>query len=646
MNLLSCLNAAKILLALVLAVTVVDAASGQAGDELPPGLVEAIKNPDIPAIIDATILSFDESGGGEIRLNTAYKLPPGKNAKNYRPKLIRGYALGGSAKVAPLKLIVDGRTGRYLFFVDGDKLYSTYNHCFQIREQPKGEPEVAVGFNGGGGPWRPLQQLTQAIAKRPPQAQDGDVVKASKKTLPEQLPAPNQSEPNRSKPVKIYILSGQSNMVGIGQVNGGSTRWSGVTDASVSVYAGAYSPNVDYEKQTPLKVQSLEVYGGVKPTQFPGGGIQISRGNIELGETGTYVFNPGYGDSTFCIMELDGVEVYRREVGSLPIQKPAKIEVGKKHRFRITFLTDAANGLGWYTRTDIPGTLTTLVKTNGKFPHLVDENGNWIERNDVWYKGLVTATANQWLSIGCGATSNQIGPELQFGHIIGHYHDEPVIVLKTSQGNRSLGWDFLPPGSQSFTYEGRTYAGYGDSIPSWTDKDPGKKVDWYGGLQYDQCFKAVHEVLDDFGNQFPQYKDQGYEIAGFVWWQGHKDGNAAHASRYEQNLVALIKHLRSEFKAPKVPFVISTIGFGGWEMAGPHLAVANAQLAVSGEQKKYPEFIGNVLTVESRDFWKDAAISPRDQGFHYNGNAETYMMVGDALGRGMVGLLEQQPSPK
>ena len=61
MNLLSCLNAAKILLALVLAVPVVDAALGQAGDERPPGLVEAIKNPDIPAIIDATILSFDES---------------------------------------------------------------------------------------------------------------------------------------------------------------------------------------------------------------------------------------------------------------------------------------------------------------------------------------------------------------------------------------------------------------------------------------------------------------------------------------------------------------------------------------------------------------------------------------------------------
>jgi alpha-galactosidase len=88
--------------------------------------------------------------------------------------------------------------------------------------------------------------------------------------------------------------------------------------------------------------------------------------------------------------------------------------------------------------------------------------------------------------------------------------------------------------------------------------------------------------------------------------------------------------------------VIGTIGFGGWEMEGPHLTVANAQLAVSGEKGKYPEFADNVLTVETRDYWKDASVSPRDQGFHYNGNAETYMMVGDALGRGMAKLLMER----
>ena len=61
----------------------------------------------------------------------------------------------------------------------------------------------------------------------------------------------------------------------------------------------------------------------------------------------------------------------------------------------------------------------------------------------------------------------------------------------------------------------------------------------------------------------------------------------------------------------------------------------------SGEKGKYPEFKGNVKTVETRDFWRDAEVSPRNQGFHYNQNAETYMLVGEALGKGMIELLEK-----
>jgi alpha-galactosidase len=447
------------------------------------------------------------------------------------------------------------------------------------------------------------------------------------------------------KPVQVYILSGQSNMVGIGQISGGSQRWSDITAATVSVYSGEYSPDVDYDKMNPIKTKALPVYGGVKPTPFPGGGVQVARGFIEIKTSGVYKFTAGYSNSTFNIMEIDGVEVYRRQVGEDAKHTRFKITAGKKYGFKITFLTAAANGLGWWQRTDIPGTLETLVNADGKFSHLVDDDGKWTVQNDVWYKGLVTAGANKWLSVGCGASSNQIGPELGFGHVMGRYHDQPVLIIKTSQGNRSLGWDFLPPGSERFTHEGTTYAGYQDTPSSWVDGEPKKKVNWYAGKQYDDCFAAAHKVLNDFASEFPQFKDRGYEIAGFVWWQGHKDGGSAvHADRYEQNLVRLIKTLRKEFKAPNAPFVIATIGFGGWKMAGNHLNIANSQLAVSGNRGnkgKYPEFAGNVLTVETRDFWREASISPRNQDFHYNGNAETYMLVGDALARAMVEMVEK-----
>ena len=100
--------------------------------------------------------------------------------------------------------------------------------------------------------------------------------------------------------------------------------------------------------------------------------------------------------------------------------------------------------------------------------------------------------------------------------------------------------------------------------------------------------------------------------------------------------------LREEFDAPHAPFVLTTIGFGGEELAGHGLTVLEAQLAVDGDRGKYPEFEDNVKAIDTRAFWRDQAVSPLNQGYHYNQNAETSMSVGEALGRGMVELLERR----
>jgi hypothetical protein len=84
---------------------------------------------------------------------------------------------------------------------------------------------------------------------------------------------------------------------------------------------------------------------------------------------------------------------------------------------------------------------------------------------------------------------------------------------------------------------------------------------------------------------------------------------------------------------------------GGWGNADAgHAKVAQAQLNVDGAKGIYPEFAGNVKSMEARGFWRDAAVSPSGQGYHYNWNAETYLLVGDALGRGMVELLASTPA--
>ncbi|MFO1054644.1 MAG: sialate O-acetylesterase [Planctomycetota bacterium] len=291
------------------------------------------------------------------------------------------------------------------------------------------------------------------------------------------------------------------------------------------------------------------------------------------------------------------------------------------------------------------GTLEEICEEEGKYHHLRDDKGTWLVRDDVWCVKTTVGQKQGWLQPGFGASKDFIGPEFQFGQVVGDAIDAPVLIIKASQGNRSLGWDILPPGSERFEFKGRTYAGYRDTPDSWVEGEPKKEVNWYAGKQYDDFVHDIHEVLDDLPKFFPDYHGQGCEIRGFVWWQGHKDQNDAHASRYEQNLVRLIECLRKEFEAPKAPFVLATIGFGGMNLKGPGLKVLEAQLAVSGETGKYPQFAGNVKSIDARPFWREKDVSPNQrQDYHYWHNAATYLDVGDALGRAMVELLQPRES--
>lgn len=436
-------------------------------------------------------------------------------------------------------------------------------------------------------------------------------------------------------PIKVFILSGQSNMVGAGKVDGGSRRWGPeFLEPVVSVYKGPYDPSVDYDTLPALETLKLEKFGGTEPTPYPQGGVCVTRGFVQVQETGLYEFRPGYGGSMNNVMEVDGQEVHRQEVGKAAVRQEIKLEGGKKVPFKITYFTNNANGLGWIVRIDVPGTLATLVKHQGMYPYLINRQGQWTSRDDAWYRGVVTATGSHWL----GVSGGRIGPEIGFGHVVAEELEEPVLILKTSQGNRSLSWDFLPPGSGRFEYEGKIYAGYKESPLSWDKGTTPEPIEWYAGKQYDDCFQAAHAVLRNFDQEFPHWKGRGYQIEGFAWWQGDKDRyNEAHARQYEKNLVHLIQTLRTEFEAPHAKFVVATLGQSAQGTAeGNEKLILEAQLAVDGDAGKYPEFRGNVATVYTHPLSQGGASNS-----HYNGNAQTYMDVGLAMGEAMVELLKQ-----
>jgi len=269
------------------------------------------------------------------------------------------------------------------------------------------------------------------------------------------------------------------------------------------------------------------------------------------------------------------------------------------------------------------GTLNALLDDPAKAPlvkHLRTERGTWAVRDDVWvrYQREKQPLLVGPLTIGFAVYGGKhhFGPELQFGHVVGDHFTEQVLLIKTAWGGKSLYKDFRPPSS-------------------------GGEV----GPYYTKMVAEVREALVNLKKDFPTYADQGYELTGFMWYQGWNDGVDPKKAvpEYEQNLVNLIKDVRKEFKTPNLPVVVGELT-GPWvDAPGEWATLRNAQASAAAR----PEFKGNVLFVPTRDYVRPAKESPNPtHGHHEFGNAETYVLVGDALGKGMIKLLAPQPKDK
>jgi len=265
-------------------------------------------------------------------------------------------------------------------------------------------------------------------------------------------------------------------------------------------------------------------------------------------------------------------------------------------------------------RNEGKGSLEYLVKdpaTAERFKHIVDDKGRWIVRDDVWIWYLGRKGG---LTVGYGARNDRIGPEFQFGHLIGDYFPNQVLLIKTAWGGKSLAKDFRPPSS-------------GGEI----------------GPYYIEMLKHVTDVLTNLKKHFPEYDGRGYDLAGFAWHQGWNDGcSVKDTDQYEKNLANFIRDIRKDLAVKDLPFVIADSGFGGRnQKVARRLKIRQAQAAVT----KYNEFKDNVACVETRDFFRPPEVSPSRQGYHWNSNAETYFLIGDAMARAMKKLCTKQPQP-
>ena len=253
------------------------------------------------------------------------------------------------------------------------------------------------------------------------------------------------------------------------------------------------------------------------------------------------------------------------------------------------------------------------------------DKGGWTVRDDVfitvgdWPHDATTGGKHGGLAPNYGGfRSVGFGPELGIGHALGDFYKEPVLLVKVAFGGCSLSVDMRPPSS-------------------------GGKL----GEKYPQIVKATTEAIEHLPEIIPGYKkEDGYEITGFFWNQGESDLSPEASSEYEKNLVNLVTDLRKDVKAPDMKIVVATTGFGGRELVSftkdeQKVAIGKI-LAAQLTLPTRPEFKGAAATTETRDFYRPQdPFGGNKQTIHWHGNGESYWLVGDAMGRDMVKLLEK-----
>ena len=235
------------------------------------------------------------------------------------------------------------------------------------------------------------------------------------------------------------------------------------------------------------------------------------------------------------------------------------------------------------------------------------------------------------LTAGFGASAEKIGPEFTFGLYMQKLTDAPILLIKTSWGGKSLNTDFRPPSAGAYVFNETQFAAFqkqGKDLAAMK-AEKAKAT----GVYYRQMIEHVKMVLADLKRVVPGYDSaQGYELAGFAWFQGWNDmvDSGTYPNRdkpggydaYGTAMAHFIRDLRKDLNAPKLPFVIGVIGVGGptaeYGLDQQRYKATHQNLRESmAAPAQLAEFKGNVAAVLTEKYWdkeltaakaKDSAI--------------------------------------
>lgn len=227
------------------------------------------------------------------------------------------------------------------------------------------------------------------------------------------------------------------------------------------------------------------------------------------------------------------------------------------------------------------------------------------------YHGQLTA------GFGAGGDGTKIGPEFTFGISMQKTSGEPILIIKTAWGGKSLHTDFRSPGSGPYEFNDSQLESF---------RKQGKDIDQIkaerseaSGRYYRLMLEHVNNVLMDIKRIYPAYNaEAGYELAGFVWFQGWNDmvDGGVYPNRdqpggydlYSRLLAQFIRDVRKDLSAPQMPFVIGVMGVGGpVDKYRPeerrYKSIHDGFRKAMAAPAALSEFKGNVTAVLTENYW-------------------------------------------
>ena len=250
-----------------------------------------------------------------------------------------------------------------------------------------------------------------------------------------------------------------------------------------------------------------------------------------------------------------------------------------------------------------------------------DKRGDPRVCEQVWISSIGCAEEEQIgkLTAGFGAKARdpKIGPEFTFGIYMEKLLDEPILIIKTAWGGKSIHTDFRPPSAGPYRFNQAQLDGFRKRNQDIEKIRADKKQ--ATGHYYHLMIDHVNKVLSDIKRVYPRYdRKSGYELAGFVWFQGWNDmvdggtypdrGKPGGYDAYSEVLTHFIRDVRKDLNAPTLPFVIGVMGVGGpvekytKEQQRYKETHRNFRLAMAAPAAR-PEFEGSVATVLTEKYW-------------------------------------------